>query len=116
MGNRGFDIWHLNLYGGPGDKFVLILWAVAFGSVMFCLAKGKFGFAILAFVAPGLGIILCLVGAVRIAKPRSAWARWLYEREAMETAIERFEPPIDLDKIPPRGSRPPVNGVPNSIE
>jgi len=80
---------------------VFIALSLAAGSILFSLLKGKYGIAILFFLIPGVGVILSCVGAVRLAKPRSVWARYLYDRKTMEKAIERHEPPIDLQKYPP---------------
>ncbi|MBK8294677.1 MAG: hypothetical protein IPK93_07870 [Solirubrobacterales bacterium] len=78
---------------------------LAAGSILFCVVKGKYGLAILAGILPVVGPVIGTVGAVRLAKPRSLWARYLYDREAMEQAIERHEPPINLSKIAPRSGK-----------
>ncbi len=49
--------------------------------------KGKYWFGLLALVT---GPTIGLVGASRLAKPDSSWARRLYSREKMQRAMERF--------------------------
>jgi hypothetical protein len=48
--------------------------------------KGKYGFGVLAMVTYVFGI----VGAIRLAKPDSPWARRFYSAEKMKLAMERF--------------------------
>lgn len=86
--------------GGWGFPVYIVL-SLAAGSVLFSLLKGKYGIAILFLLIPGAGVVLSCFGAVRLAKPRSVWARYLYDRKTMQRAIERHEPPIDLRKYPP---------------
>jgi hypothetical protein len=51
------------------------------------LAKEKFGMALLSLLIPLVG----LVGALRLGRPRSLWARWLYSDSKRERARARFE-------------------------
>ncbi|MDL9935245.1 hypothetical protein QSJ18_00655 [Gordonia sp. ABSL1-1] len=55
--------------------------------VLMCVAKGKFATAVVgAFVPP-----LVWVGAIRLARPGSLWARRRYSPDRMETARRRAE-------------------------
>ncbi len=82
------------------DPLVLFWLAVAFviAPVVICFAKGKRMMAIggLLFIIPVVGLYLILiptVGAIRIAKANSWWARRYYppDEAKMQTAIARFE-------------------------
>ncbi len=90
------------------DPLVLFLVALAvvIAPVVICFAKGKRLMAIagLLFIIPVVGlyfILIPLVGAIRIAKPNSWWARHRYPPDGakMQTAIARFE---DGDQQAPR--------------
>ena len=87
------------LSGGWSPEVLTIITAMASTS-LFNVLKGKYGIALLVFTVPAVGLILSCVGAVRLAKPRSYWARYLYDQDLMAKAIERHEPPIDLEKYP----------------
>ena len=56
---------------------------------MITFLKGKIGFGIAGFVLT----ILWIIGAIRIAKPESWWARRFYagNEDKMRESIERFE-------------------------
>ncbi len=82
------------------DPLVLFCLALALviAPVVICFAKGKRVMALggLLFVIPVVGlyfILIPLVGAIRIAKPDSWWARHRYPPNGakMQTAIARFE-------------------------
>jgi len=49
-------------------------------------AKEKFGMALLSIVIPVIGI----VGALRLARPTSLWARAFYSQAKIDRAGERF--------------------------
>jgi hypothetical protein len=49
-------------------------------------AKEKFGMALLGIVIPVIGI----VGAARLARPTSLWARAFYSQAKIDRAGERF--------------------------
>ena len=51
-----------------------------------CLLKGKLATGVIGFPIP----LVALVGAVRLAKPGSYWARRFYREAKMESAQERF--------------------------
>jgi lysyl-tRNA synthetase class 2 len=48
----------------------IVIYAILVGCAVVCFMKGKIGFAALGILLP----ILWIVGAVRPAKPDSAWA------------------------------------------
>jgi hypothetical protein len=73
--------------------------------ILMCALKGKYGFLLVALLVPGLGVVLSVIGGVRLAKPRSFWAHHMYDRKTMAQAIARFEPPIDLERYPERKLR-----------
>ena len=59
--------------------FVLALAAVSF-------AKGRIVLGIIGLFIP----VAALIGAVRLARPRSPWARWRYDGEKLERSRKRF--------------------------
>ena len=98
---EGFSIGPVHLPGGAWELPIYLLLSLAVGSVLFNLLKGKYGIALLLFLVPGIGLVASCIGAFRLAKPRSIWADFLYDRKTMDRAIERHEPPIDLQRYPP---------------
>ena len=105
--------WAVGLGEGLGVWFLVGMSALITFGLFFSAIKGKYGFVLLAFLIPGIGTILTVVGGIRLAKPRSYWARNLYDRKAMAAAIERHEPPINLEDYPEsrlrEGYQRPVN-------
>lgn len=97
----GNDFQGIPIPGEAWEMPILIAISLAAGSILFNILKGKYGIALLVIFVPAVGLVLSCIGAVRLAKPRSYWARYLYDRKTMEKAIERHEPPIDLQKYPP---------------
>jgi len=97
--NGLFDPLFSNVPDGWGFAIALLYSASAV-SALACAYKGKYGFALLAVVVPAVGFPLCCVGAIRLAKPRSFYARGMYDQKLMAVAIERHEPKVDLDKYP----------------
>lgn len=89
----------LDSSAGPWTVVLLIAYALLVFAVLSCIAKGKFGFVLLAVVTPPIGIPLCCIGAIRLAKPRSWWARHMYESREMEASIQRHEPPMEIETI-----------------
>ncbi len=90
------------LYQAQQDDDPLVLFwlalALVIAPVVICFAKGKRLMALggLLFVIPVVGLYLIIVptvGAIRIAKPDSWWARHRYPPDGakMQTAIARFE-------------------------
>jgi hypothetical protein len=68
----------------------LVATALVVGNVSLALisfAKGKLTVGLLAIFVPGVG----LAGALRLAKPRSLWARRLYGETKLAHARRRFE-------------------------
>jgi len=66
------------------------------------LLKGKGGLCLVALVAgliPGLGNAVALVGAIRLAKPNSWWARRWYDRAKMKAARARFPDASDRPAV-----------------
>jgi hypothetical protein len=96
----GMNLTPFGIPDGPWAPVLYMAMSLAVGSILFSLLKGKYGIALLFFIIPGVGVILSCVGAVTLAKPRSFWARHLYDRKTMARAIERHEPPIDLEQYP----------------
>jgi len=67
---------------------VLYLATVAFNLALagICIIKGKLATGLIGIVVP----ILALVGAIRLAKPSSVWARRRYAGEKLDRAQRRF--------------------------
>jgi len=65
---------------GPGHVAILASVLVNITAVLFCVRKGKYSTAVLGVFLPPVG----WVGAIRLARPGSAWARKHYD--AAETA------------------------------
>ena len=59
---------------------------VALGFMIVCGMKGKWGFVLLGFALP----VLWIVGAVKLAKPRSWWARHRYGDATLSEAEQHF--------------------------
>jgi|GEM_PF-6338563 len=102
---QGLFDWISSTTDGLSTNMTVAVAALVMFGVIFSALKGKYGFVLLALLVPGLGVILSIIGGVRIAKPRSFWARHLYDRKAMALAIERHEPSIKLDNYPERKLR-----------
>jgi hypothetical protein len=67
--------------------FVVVIASVLLAVVTF--AKGKLTLGVVSIFLPGV----CLVGAARLAKPQSLWARRFYGPAKLERAVQRFESP-----------------------
>jgi hypothetical protein len=73
--------------------------AIALGLAVVCALKGKWGFVALGFLVP----LLWLIGAVKVAKPRSWWAKQYYGDATMSEAeqhfvvFKRYKPPSARD-------------------
>ena len=61
---------------------VLVVLAIA----AVCFAKGRIALGVFGLFIP----VVAIVGAVRLAKPRSPWARWRYDEGKLERSRERF--------------------------
>jgi hypothetical protein len=76
--------------GGRAPRFVAS--AVVVVSVLLALvtfAKAKLTLGVVSIFVPGV----CFVGAARLAKPHSLWARRFYGPAKLELAVHRFETP-----------------------
>ncbi len=66
---------------------VAAILVVHLGYTVVCLLKGKLITGLLGFVVPVVG----LVGAIRLAKPDTYWARRFYDEKKQARAGERFD-------------------------
>ena len=73
---EGVDTW---LY------VVLVAFHLATAGV--CFVKGKLATGLIGIVVP----IVALVGAIRLAKPSSVWARRRYSEKKMNRSHQRFD-------------------------
>jgi hypothetical protein len=85
----GFRIWIDLAHGVEATVFALV---GAFGGanlilVLICFAKGK----VITGIAGLLASPFSIVGAIRLAKPHSPWAKAFYRDHKMREAIERHE-------------------------
>jgi hypothetical protein len=71
---------------------LILIIALWLAPVIICFQKGKPVFAILALFAPQTFHVLAVIGAIRVAKPDSSWARSRYPpgSSLMQTALRRF--------------------------
>jgi hypothetical protein len=69
------------LVGGGGGLGILL-------ALVNC-AKEKFGMALLGFIVP----VVHIVGAIRLGKPRSLWAKLFYKHGQLRRSEERFKGP-----------------------
>ena len=58
------------------------------GLAVICFLKGRVLLGVIGVFVP----VVALVGAVRLAHPSSAWARWRYKGPRLEEARARFDP------------------------
>lgn len=65
--------------------FVVVLVVIHVGYVILCLLKGKIVTGLVGFFVPILG----LIGAIRLAKPESFWAKRWYDEQKLAKATER---------------------------
>jgi uncharacterized membrane protein YuzA (DUF378 family) len=87
----GFTAW-VDVATAVADVVFAIVGAAGVVSILFAavnLAKEKFATATIGLVIPPVG----LVGALRLAKPRSLWARLFYGEEKQARSAARFERP-----------------------
>lgn len=99
-GNPGLLDWVTSTTDGFSTTLAAAVFSLVMFGLLFSALKGKYGFVLLAVLVPGLGSILSVIGGVRLAKPRSFWARHMYDRSTMAEAIERHEPKINLENYP----------------
>jgi hypothetical protein len=71
--------------------------------IVICFLKGKSGFAVLGIFGLFIPVIggAAIIGAIRIAKPHSRWARKRYGPEKMAIALQRFAPFNNQPPPPP---------------
>ena len=87
----GYTAW-LDVATAVADLVFAIVGVAGVVGILFAavnLAKEKFVVAIIGLVVPPVG----LVGALRLAKPRSLWARLFYGEEKRARSAARFEGP-----------------------
>ncbi len=80
-----------------GVLIALVIFAWLIGVPLACALKGKWWFMLFALLGGWLG----LVGAIRLAKPDSYWARHWYGDEKMATTEQRFAPDPALSEPAP---------------
>ena len=61
---------------------------VILGLAVMCFLKGRVLFGVIGVFIP----VVAFVGAVRLARPSSPWARWRYGDKRLEEAHARFDP------------------------
>jgi len=66
----------------PAETTLVVTVTVLFALVVVTLLKGKPWTALLGVVVP----VALIVGAVRLARPRSPWARWRYRNQPVKLA------------------------------
>ncbi len=59
---------------------------IVLGFLVVCGMKGKWGFVVLGFLLP----LLWVIGALKIAKPNSWWARQYYGDASMSESEQHF--------------------------
>jgi hypothetical protein len=62
--------------------------AVVLGLAFVCFLKGRVLLGVIGLFVP----VVALAGAVRLAHPSSAWARWRYKGSRLDRARARFDP------------------------
>jgi hypothetical protein len=101
---------------GSHDPLAIALYlaGVAFNLALagICIIKGKLATGLVGILVP----VLALIGALRLAKPSSVWARRRYSGEKLDRAQRRFGPAYELRRNRMRdllGGRPePSRGDP----
>ena len=71
-----------------GFAIVFVIIALNVGWSILCLLKGKLATGIIGLPVP----VVSIVGAFRLAKPTSFWARRYYRPKKLDRAAERFGP------------------------
>jgi len=66
--------------------FILLL-VITLGPLVICVLKGKYGFALFGVLISALWWI----GAIRLAKPTSLWARRWYGEAKLAQAEQRYD-------------------------
>jgi hypothetical protein len=86
IGFRPFDITDGNT--GEGALTVIVVLAVVVSWIVVCVAKGKYKLALFGAFIP----VIALVGAIRLARPESRWAKHRYGPEKTTRATARAAP------------------------
>jgi hypothetical protein len=86
-----------------GGALIVGYHAVSVIAALVCLAKGKWITGVIGFLLWPVG----LVGALRLARPGSLWARRLYGPDKMERARDRYTEPAE----PEAAEEPSVAGA-----
>jgi len=96
----GAPFWGRVISGADpaGGALIVAYHGVSVVAALICLGKGKLITGVIGFLLWPVG----LVGAIRLARPDSRWARHLYEPEKLMRARDRYP-----DEAPP-AKRPPV--------
>jgi hypothetical protein len=92
----GAPFWGQVISGADpaGGALIVGYHAVSVIAALVCLAKGKWITGVVGFLLWPVG----LVGAVRLARPASLWARRLYGPDKLERARERFLEPDEHEE------------------
>ncbi|GAC50295.1 hypothetical protein [Gordonia aichiensis] len=72
---------------GAGHVVLLVILVVHVGALLACVAKGKYSTAVIGAYLPPVAWI----GAIRLARPHSRWARRHYSKDKQERAAYRTE-------------------------
>ena len=105
----GAPFWGAVISGADpaGGALILAYHALSAISALICLAKGKWIVGVVGFLLWPVG----LVGALRLARPDSRWARHIYEPEKLALAEERYrddqtgEPPVVREREQTRSAQ-----------
>lgn len=82
----------------PTLRLVTVVEAILFGlsallgmaALVVCFLKAKYGTLIAAILVPVVGWLIGVVGAVRLAKPHSRWARRRYDEGKLRASRQRY--------------------------
>jgi hypothetical protein len=98
----GAPFWGAVIRGAdPAGGFLIVSYHVlSIVCALMCLAKGKWITGVVGFLLWPVA----LVGAIRIARPGSLWARRLYNRSKLAHARARFPEDVEPEPVEP----PPV--------
>jgi hypothetical protein len=83
LGTKPFGLDDPASISGTAVAVALIL-----GLAIVCFAKGRILLGVIGLFMP----VAALVGALRLGRPSSAWARWRYSGPRLERASARFSP------------------------
>jgi hypothetical protein len=90
MGTRPFGL------DDPGSiAGTAVVVAVVVGLAVVCFAKGRVLLGVIGLFVPAVAV----VGAARLARPRSPWWRWRYDDDARERAEARFAATRPMERM-----------------